>query len=756
MKQSALISRLPRQAFTSETTPGAGYCPTLPLRTVWQRFCAIAFAVLFIGSLNSAVGASWYVDNAASGANNGTSWASAWTSFSSIVWGSSGVKAGDTLYISGGSSSQTYSSGLSVGASGTSSSRITIAVGQDAGHNGMVILSGVRLTCPQSYVTIDGSVNGASHLTVSGVSDLSNKDIGAAVSGNGNGLRFRYLTISLCNNCIDISGASTVEIDYNNFSHYLGDHAVRATVSGSSFDNGFIHNNTFTFCGAYPGPDGIQTVSGMSIYSNKFECVAGTDAMPSGQHPDFLQITGNYLKIYDNEFINDGDSQIDYDCYANSNPHDVWIYNNIFRLNQNNKDNTAPDFIRVYNSYGTGTATFNNWKICNNTFVDNPNNAYGAVNIGGYGGLGSPTGSGNEIRNNIWYNCSSGNHALTMTLSGWLTDNNVFYYSGSSAQPKFVSYTAYSDSSDYHLLSSDTVARNTGLNLSSYFTLDKDGKTRPAASAWDLGAYQYSSSSGGNTNPLISVSPASLDFGSITVGASNRLTFTVRNAGGGTLAGTASVSGLFSIVSGGTYSLGSNQSQIVTVQYTPTVAGSYVQSVSFTGGGGASAQVTGTCVAAPPVGANVFSFEAEAGILTAPLTISGTYISQAVEVTSPLLGGRSAYDFVITNGGDYVVQALLNAPSDAANSLWFNIDSEPQDPGMIWDVPVTTGFQQQTASWRGTGTFDNDQYVPKTFTLAAGAHELIIRGREANVQIDKIWIFKVPPAPRNLRVLSGP
>jgi hypothetical protein len=102
-----------------------------------------------------------------------------------------------------------------------------------------------------------------------------------------------------------------------------------------------------------------------------------------------------------------------------------------------------------------------------------------------------------------------------------------------------------------------------------------------------------------------------------------------------------------------------------------------------------------------------------------------------------------------------VVQALLNAPSDAENSLWINIDAEPQDPGMIWDVPITTGFVQQTAAWRGVGTFDNNQFVPKIFTLATGAHQLIIRGREANVQLDKIWIFKLPPAPQNLRVLGA-
>src|SRR5437016_891820 len=97
----------------------------------------------------------------------------------------------------------------------------------------------------------------------------------------------------------------------------------------------------------------------------------------------------------------------------------------------------------------------------------------------------------------------------------------------------------------------------------------------------------------------------------------------------------------------------------------------------------------------------------------------------------------------------YVVQALLNVPGETGSSVWLNIDSEPQDPMMIWDVPATTSFQQATASWRGTGTFDNNQFVPKIFSLAAGTHQLIIRGGGVNVQLDKIWIFKLPPAPQN-------
>jgi hypothetical protein len=141
-------------------------------------------------------------------------------------------------------------------------------------------------------------------------------------------------------------------------------------------------------------------------------------------------------------------------------------------------------------------------------------------------------------------------------------------------------------------------------------------------------------------------------------------------------------------------------------------------------------------------------------VVTAPFVITGTYISQATEATTPSAGGSATYSFIITNGGSYVVQVLVNAPNDSANSLWLNVDAEPQDPAMIWDMPITTGFQQETAAWRGAGTFDNNEFVPKIFTLATGTHQLIIRGREANVQLDKIWIFKLPPIPQNLHIVG--
>jgi hypothetical protein len=76
--------------------------------------------------------------------------------------------------------------------------------------------------------------------------------------------------------------------------------------------------------------------------------------------------------------------------------------------------------------------------------------------------------------------------------------------------------------------------------------------------------------------PSCAVSPSSLNFGTVLVGATSDLSFTISNSGGGTLDGAISETCAdYSIVSGGgAYSLGTGQSRIVTVRFAPTTLGS--------------------------------------------------------------------------------------------------------------------------------------------------------------------------------------
>ena len=114
------------------------------------------------------------------------------------------------------------------------------------------------------------------------------------------------------------------------------------------------------------------------------------------------------------------------------------------------------------------------------------------------------------------------------------------------------------------------------------------------------------------------------------------------------------------------------------------------------------------------------------------------------------------YTFGVPTGGSYVISMNVSAPSTAANSFYINIDAEPTDPTMIWDVSVNSGFTDQLVSWRGNGTDVSNQYVPAVFSLTAGTHQLIIRGREAGAQLGQITIMGYAGAgvvaPRNLHI----
>jgi fibronectin type 3 domain-containing protein len=137
-------------------------------------------------------------------------------------------------------------------------------------------------------------------------------------------------------------------------------------------------------------------------------------------------------------------------------------------------------------------------------------------------------------------------------------------------------------------------------------------------------------------------------------------------------------------------------------------------------------------------------FASDSGNITSPFIASNGIVWQAVQ-TVATNGGRAAYNFSIARPGAYTVSALVNAPNASANSFYVNVDTEPADPQNLWDIPVTTGFTNRAVSWNTSGS-------PQLFNLAAGNHQLIIRGREPNTQLGTITIS---PAYGVLQIARG-
>jgi hypothetical protein len=391
------------------------------------------------------------------------------------------------------------------------------------------------------------------------------------------------------------------------------------------------------------------------------------------------------------------------------------------------------------------------------------------------------------------------------------------------------------------------------------------------------------SATNASVNPAIQVTPGSIAFGTILSGSTATGNFTVQNVGGGTLSGTASVGVPFSIVSGGSYSLSSNQNQTVTVAFNPTTAGNYSQNVTLTGGGGATVGVSGSATNAPVIlptvsaisvnatdvdlnlaGLQIYSgttvqFSASAtnaqtwqwsyavnggspviytngtspitnisyyfgtntvgnnyvwtlmvsngqnwaqsqtnlmveaaptggtvitnliqgptisatsgalsGLLTYSTVINGvttTYWYQPLPSIGNTSGGTASYNVTITNAGNYEIQALVYAPSANANTFLVNIDGQPQNPGMIWDItPLTSGFEERTVSWRGDGSASSDQFVPMIFTLSAGSHQIVFVGGDPGTALASFNLVQVvttvqsqspPAAPDGLRIIAS-
>jgi uncharacterized cupredoxin-like copper-binding protein len=138
-------------------------------------------------------------------------------------------------------------------------------------------------------------------------------------------------------------------------------------------------------------------------------------------------------------------------------------------------------------------------------------------------------------------------------------------------------------------------------------------------------------------------------------------------------------------------------------------------------------------------------FLASAAAVTAPLVFTNDYFHLESDMADVAAGGKAVFNFTITNAGNYLIESVVNAPDDSANSFFVNMDAPPTDPDMIWDIEVTSGFEKRLVNWRGDGDASNGQFVPKTFKLGPGAHTLILVGREPDVRLKSLTIFPAPP-----------
>jgi len=150
-------------------------------------------------------------------------------------------------------------------------------------------------------------------------------------------------------------------------------------------------------------------------------------------------------------------------------------------------------------------------------------------------------------------------------------------------------------------------------------------------------------------------------------------------------------------------------------------------------------EAAGTKKMASPIA----TLQVSAATISKPFVVTNDAVSQPEE-TDMKSAGKAVFNFSVTNAGDYIIRAMVNAPEESANSFYINVDVQPEDPMGIWDMEVTEGFQERTVSWRGSnGSAESDEFNPKVFKLSAGEHKLIILGREPGTLLKSISVRPV-------------
>jgi len=174
--------------------------------------------------------------------------------------------------------------------------------------------------------------------------------------------------------------------------------------------------------------------------------------------------------------------------------------------------------------------------------------------------------------------------------------------------------------------------------------------------------------------PVLSVSPQSLAFGAVSSGSIADLVVTVRNAGAGTLAGSATVTGSgFSLVGVSTYSLEGGESVALTVRFAPLAAGPSSGTLALTGAEGATVPLTGSGTTAEPT-----------------LTLSATSVRLGGSVTVTVSGGPG-------NRGDWVALARVGSAANV-NVGWKYLSGTQAQPAtgltfaeLTFVIPPTAG-----------------------------------------------------------------
>lgn len=230
--------------------------------------------------------------------------------------------------------------------------------------------------------------------------------------------------------------------------------------------------------------------------------------------------------------------------------------------------------------------------------------------------------------------------------------------------------------------------------------------------------------------PVLTLSPGSLNFGSVLLGQTNTRVFQLVNSGGLTLTGAVTTSAPFRISAGTPFSLASSQTGLVQVAFNPASAGNFSNVVIFTSNGGNSTNaVTGSGMApaqlaVSPAALN-FGLVAVGSNAQASFTLTNLGGAQLTNGAAAIQGGpftilsgtpfnltgfgatNLAIRFSPTTAGTFSNLVLItSAGGNSTNAL---IGSAAAVPAAAFSASPTNGTWPLTVSFTdsSTGTITN-------------------------------------------------
>ena len=423
-------------------------------------------------------GATHYVTPTGAGSNDGSDWNNAYQGLpSSLTRGDAYVVAGGNYSAKEFNDNESGSTVITIRkASSLTGYRDNLIAGWSSSYEtNQAVFSGTT-QFDKGYYTIEGITPSTGHWQKSGygikftVSSTTQATplVWTSSSGSGiNNITFKHIEFQSQGSAYDyeqfgIAPRNTgATHDLWTISHcYFHDSQLFIKLGCAAPNGWIIEHNYFASNWSSSAHHGVQIfIPGLGNSTphqfryNWFEPYAGTGSI---LYYEYLARTGNDISIYGNVW---------------HNPGTINVGNGIFGTG----DSGATDL------------AYNNWKIYNNTFVG------GIAQIAIGSGSAAPTGW--EIRNNLFYNCTtqymSGpptgvftNNYLNNSPWGWGTCTNCVT-STESQSTLFPNYA----SGNYHL-GSGSQGINAGSALSSPYNIDADGVGRPKGSAWDIGAYE--------------------------------------------------------------------------------------------------------------------------------------------------------------------------------------------------------------------------------------------------------------------------